>query len=201
VLVTKGQIKQDDSAIAIIGTREPSAQASEAARSLARGLADRGITIVSGLALGIDTAAHLGALDAQGGRTIAVLGCGLRHVHPRSNAGLATQIVGRGALVSELHPSTPIQGRHLMARDRIIAGLSRVVVVVEAGLNSGSLDTAQRAMTQGRLLYAMQGSEGTDDLISKGVQPITPDSAELDVLAAAARAQLAQAEPSQPSLW
>ncbi|NLS77869.1 MAG: DNA-protecting protein DprA [Chloroflexi bacterium] len=201
VLFVKGGFREDEQAVAVVGTREPSAPACEAARRLALGLADRGITVVSGLALGIDTAAHRGALEAQGGRTIAVLGCGLRHVHPRSNTALAREIVDRGALVSELQPSTPIQGRHLMARDRIIAGLSRIIVVVEAGLNSGSLDTAQKAVAQGRLLYAMPGSEGTDDLIAKGARPIVPNNAALDDLAAATGTRLAREEPSQPSLW
>ncbi len=208
VLFAKGQlVPADAQAIAIVGTRQPSGEGIETAQSLARELAARGIAIISGLALGIDTAAHQGALEAEDGRTVAVLGCGVRHVHPRSNAALARQITGQGALVSELHPSAPVLGRNLMARDRIISGLSRVVVVAEAGLKSGSLDTAERAHSQGRIVYAIPGSEGTDDLLArgpkKGARRLVLEATMLDELAEAARAPVVPAgeEPRQPALW
>jgi DNA processing protein len=135
---------------------------------IARELADRGLTVVSGLAIGIDTAAHRGALAAPGGRTLAVPGSGLRAIHPRQNAPLAEAIARRGALLSEVHPNTPVSGPVLMARDRITSGLARAVIVVEAGEKSGSLDTAARARRQGRLLFALPGSPGTDALLAGG---------------------------------
>ncbi len=173
VLFVRGQMRPADTrAIAIIGTRGPSDQGLQTAQRLAGELAARGWTIVSGLALGIDTAAHRGALAALGGRTLAVLGSGLRLVHPRENAGLAEEITMRGALLSELHPSTPPRGPQLMARDRIISGLSRAVIVVEAGEKSGSLDTAFKARRQSRLVLAVPGSPGTDQLIASGATSV-----------------------------
>lgn len=133
-------------------------------------LAGRGLTVVSGMAAGVDTAAHRGALASQSGWTLAVLGSGIRVIHPHSNSGLAEKISSRGALLSELHPNAPPRGPQLMARDRIISGLSQVVIVVEAGLKSGSLDTASRGKKQGRPFYAVPGSEGTDYLVWEGAR-------------------------------
>lgn len=119
--------------MAIIGTREPTAEGVAAAETVARELVGQGLTIVSGLAIGIDTAAHRGALEAPGGRTIAVPGSGLRTLHPRQTVPLAERIARRDALLSEVHPDTPPSGPVRMARDRITSGLARAVVVVEAG--------------------------------------------------------------------
>jgi DNA processing protein len=173
VLFVRGQVRPADTrAVAIVGTREPGDQGLQTAERLAGELAARGWTIVSGLALGIDTAAHRGALAAPGGRTLAVLGSGLRVVHPSKNADLAQEIIARGALLSELHPSTPPRGPQLMARDRIISGLSHAVIVVEASEKSGSLDTASKARKQGRRVLAVPGSPGTDQLIISGATPV-----------------------------
>ena len=169
VLFVSGDVRpEDERAVAIVGTREPTPSAVERAETIARELAARGWTIVSGLALGIDTAAHRGALKADEGRTLAVLGSGLRTIHPRENARLAEEIICRGALLSEFHPNSPPRGQNLMARDRIVSGLSRAVIVVEAGEKSGSLDTAAKARRQGRPVWAVPGSPGTDLLIKNG---------------------------------
>jgi DNA processing protein len=173
VLFVRGTLKRDDNnAVAIVGTRAPGAEGVKIATNLARELANRGLTVVSGLALGIDTAAHVGALTAEEGRTIAVLGSGIRNVHPRENAELAARIAQHGAVLSELLPNTAPRGPQLMARDRLISGLSQAVIVVEAGTQSGSLDTAHRAEKQGRLVYAVPGSPGTDGLLRLGAKQV-----------------------------
>lgn len=173
----------DTEAVAIVGTRQPSAQAVNAAEMIACELAGRGLTVVSGLALGVDTAAHRGALRAAGGRTLAVLGSGLHAIHPRSNQPLAEAIRLRGALLSELPPATRVCGPNLMARDRLIGGLSRAVIVVEAAEKSGSFDTAMRALRQGRLLLAVPGSPGTEVLLAAGAGRLEPACADWDALA------------------
>ncbi|MCC6483551.1 MAG: DNA-protecting protein DprA [Armatimonadetes bacterium] len=169
ILYCAGDLLESDSvAVAVVGTREPSAQSERTAFELASELAERGVTVVSGLARGIDTAAHRGAMSADSGRTIGVIGSGLKRIHPRENASFAREMAERGAVLSELAPDIPPQGMHLMARDRIISGLSRAVVVVEAVEGSGSLDTAARAKKQGRPVYAVPGSAGCDALLRRG---------------------------------
>jgi DNA processing protein len=203
VLFMRGAFKRtDDNAVAIVGTREPTRSAVEVAYTIGRELALRGLTIVSGLALGIDTAGHRGAIET--GRTIAVLGSGIRHIHPRENADLAEQIIGCGAILTELHPNTPPKGQNLMARDRIISGLSRAVIVIEAGEKSGSLDTASKAIKQGRLVYAVPGSAGTDQLIASGAQRVDPSAIKFDQLVAEMTEPPIPNEgsaPQQSSFW
>jgi DNA processing protein len=183
LLFVRGELLSGDvQAVAIVGTRQPTPDAAAVAESLACGLAERGLTIVSGLALGIDTAAHQGALCARDGRTLAVPGSGLRAIHPRENVPLAEEIALRGALLSELKPSTVGHGRVLMARDRIVSGLSRAVIVVEAGERSGTLDTVRQARRQGRLVLAVPGSPGTDLVLAQGAERLEPDSVDLDAL-------------------
>lgn len=183
ILFVYGTLKPDDErAMAIVGTRSPSELGIATATQLARELALRGLTIVSGLALGIDAAAHRGALEAEDGRTLAILGSGIRMIHPRANVELAAQIAEHGAVLSELMPDTPPRGLQLMARDRIISGLSRAVIVVEANEKSGSLDTAQRAKKQGRLILAVPGSEGTDLLIRGGAEQLEVKGLDVDAL-------------------
>ncbi|MBI3760741.1 MAG: DNA-protecting protein DprA [Chloroflexi bacterium] len=187
LLFVRGRLAAADvHAVAVVGSREASPRGMEAAKQLAAALADRGLTVVSGLAIGIDTAAHRGAVDV-GGRTLAVLGSGLRVIHPRENAELAEEIAAQGALLSELHPDAPPSGPTLMARDRIVSGLARAVIVVEAGVRSGSLDTAAKALKQGRALYAVAGSDGTDKLLREGARRVDPDS-DLDSLVEEIRA-------------
>lgn len=172
----------DEKAVAIVGTRKPSPQATIFAETLGEELAKRGLTVVSGLALGIDSAAHQGALRSAAGRTLAVLGSGLRAIHPRVNIPLAVEIMTRGAVISELLPNTPVRGPNLMARDRLISGLSLAVIVIEADTNSGSLDTASKAKRQGRKLLAVPGSHGTDTLLEEGAESITPGDIDFDEL-------------------
>jgi DNA processing protein len=199
VLFVRGDLRaNDEEAVAIVGTREPSERGRRIAQHLAQELSKRGLTIVSGLALGIDTAAHRGALDA-GGRTLAVLGLGLRQpVHPRQNADLAEEIAASrasGAVLSELMPNEPLRRSALMIRDRIVSGLSRAVIVVEAQEKSGSLDTAARALTQGRGVYAVPGSPGTQKLLAEGANLL--DAAGLDLLIERVRGHEPQ-EPTDP---
>jgi DNA processing protein len=203
VLFLRGALKRsDDNAVAIVGTREPTRGAVELAHTIGRELAARGLTIVSGLALGIDTAGHRGAIEM--GRTIAVLGSGIRFIHPKENTELAEQIIGCGAILSELHPNTPPKGQNLMARDRIISGLSRAVIVIEAGEKSGSLDTAAKAKKQGRVVYAVPGSAGTDLLIANGARVIDPAALNFDVLANEISQSTVDVDPPRPqqaTLW
>lgn len=144
--------------LAIVGSRNPTAQGEDNARAFARALAQGGYTIVSGLALGVDAAAHEGALDA-GGATIAVVGTGLDQVYPRRNAGLAAHILAGGGLIaSEYSLGTPVMQANFPRRNRLIAGLTQGCLVVEAAVQSGSLITARLAVEAGREVFAIPGS-------------------------------------------
>jgi DNA processing protein len=147
----------DGRAVAVVGSRRASPGALETARRLAAGLAGVGLTIVSGLARGCDAAAHRGALDA-GGRTVAVLGSGLDVIYPPEHGGLADEIAGRGAIVSELPPGSPPLPHHFRQRNRLISGLAIGVVVIEANERSGSLITAGYALAQGREVMVVPGT-------------------------------------------
>ena len=146
----------DTAAIAIVGSRGASPSALETAAQLGCEIAARGIAVVSGLARGVDSAAHRGAL--RSGRTIAVLGSGIDCIYPREHATLADQISQKGLVVSEYPPGTPPLAFHFPMRNRLISGLSRAVVVVEANEKSGSLITAACALDQGRDVMAVPGS-------------------------------------------
>jgi|RhiMethySRZTD1v2_1073278.scaffolds.fasta_scaffold22954_10 DNA processing protein len=146
----------DQPAVAIVGSRAASLTAMETARRLAAELASRGITVVSGLARGVDSAAHRGALEH--GRTIAVLGSGVDHIYPSEHAALAEQITTTGLVVSEYPPGTMPLPFHFPMRNRLISGLSRAVVVIEASDKSGSLITASCAAEQGRDVMAVPGN-------------------------------------------
>jgi DNA processing protein len=168
----------DALAIAVVGSRQATAYGIEVAETLAADLAARGVTIVSGLARGIDTAAHRGAL-AAGGRTLAVLGHGITHVYPRENATLAEAIARRGALVSQFPATIPPLAHLFPARNRTLAGLALGVVVVEAAERSGALITAGLAGDLGREVFAVPGritsaaSRGTNGLIRDGARLVT----------------------------
>ena len=162
-------------ALAVVGTRRPAAYGSSVAHRLASDLAQRGLVIVSGLARGIDSAAHRGALEAKG-QTVAVLGCGVDVIYPRENKRLAEQIVETGALVSEFPLGTSPQPENFPIRNRIISGLSLGVLIVEAAEYSGSLITARLASEQNREVYAVPGnitsaqSFGPNLLIKQGAK-------------------------------
>jgi DNA processing protein len=166
----------DALAIAIVGARRATPYGLEVAGALAGDLAVRGVTIVSGLARGIDTAAHRGALEA-GGRTIAVLGCGLDVVYPPENRALAREIEARGAVVSQFAPGTPALPWHFPVRNRTIAGLALGVVVVEAGDRSGALITARFAADLGREVFAIPGRITSE--LSRGPHALIADGARL----------------------
>jgi DNA processing protein len=165
----------DECAIAVVGTRRPTSYGRDAADRLAGDLARAGVTIVSGLAKGIDTHAHRSALAACG-RTIAVLGSGLDRIYPAENAALAREISEKGTLISEYPPGTPPDAANFPARNRIISGLSRGVLVIEARESSGALITADFALEQGRDVFAIPGnifwptSEGSHRLIQQGAK-------------------------------
>jgi DNA processing protein len=178
VLYVRGCLdKRDEWAVAVVGTRRASVYGKEAARMVGTGLAQAGVTVISGLARGIDTVAHRTALDA-GGRTVAVLGCGVDVIYPAQNARLAAEIVERGALVSEYALGTRPDARNFPPRNRIISGLTLGTVVVEADLGSGALITAGFAAEQGREVFAVpgnifaRGNRGTNDLIKQGAKMV-----------------------------
>lgn len=202
ILYAQGHIApQDENAVAIIGTREPTPDSIQVAQSIAQEFAHRGLTIISGLAIGIDTAAHKGALMAENGRTIAVLGSGLQAIHPRQNISLAEQITHRGAVISEYRPRTRVKGSQLMARDRIISGLSLAVIVIQANEKSGTLDTAQKARKQDRMLFAIPGSPGADLLISQGADALNPNQIDYDALVKRILNKPSNTKPQQMSLF
>lgn len=165
--------------VAVVGSRKATSYGRRVASVVSARLAAAGVPIISGLAFGIDAAAHQAALDA-GGQSVAVLPCGLAHkdISPRTNLPLAERIIRNGALLSEYPAGTTARKENFLARNRLISGFSRAVVVVEAALPSGSLITAKHAMEQGRDVWAVPGmidapqSRGTNDLIAQGAQPL-----------------------------
>lgn len=177
VLYFKGNLlKSDERALAIVGTRRASRYGLEFAKQLASQLASLGITIVSGLASGIDTAAHSGAVEAQG-RTIAVFGCGVDTIFPAENRDLAKRIESFGACVSEFPIGTPTGKSNFPRRNRIISGLSLGVIVVEGHYDSGAMITAKEALEQGREVFAVPGNVGLEQ--SKGPHWLIKQGAKL----------------------
>lgn len=181
VLLVRGKLQIPHFALAIVGTRRPSAYGRQATLEITRELAGTGVTIVSGLAFGIDALAHATALQV-GGHTLAVLGSGIGEIYPSRNQQLAENILqAGGALISEYPLETEIAAYNFPQRNRIIAGLARGVVVVEARARSGSLITAKLALEQGREVFAVPGSifvetsVGTNNLIAEGARPITSE--------------------------
>jgi len=178
VLFVKGAITTEDAwSVAIVGTRNPTAYGREVARQLAADLVRNRVTVVSGLARGVDAQAHRAALDG-GGRTLAVLGCGVDVIYPYEHRRMAQEITEAGALISDYPLGTLPEAGNFPPRNRIISGLSLGVVVVEAGVTSGALITAQFATEQGREVFAVPGSilqrnsEGANRLIRDGARPV-----------------------------
>lgn len=176
-------------AVAIVGSRKPTSYGREVAEKLSYELAQKGIIIVSGLALGIDAIAHRGALEA-GKTTIAVLANGLNTVYPSSHKELARKIIEKqGALISEYEPSMPPLPHQFLERNRLVSGLTDAVIVVEAAIRSGTLSTATHALNQGKTVFAVPGnitnpmSAGCNALIRQGAIPVTSIQDILDVIA------------------
>jgi DNA processing protein len=188
VLYVKGELLPDDDwAVAIVGTRRLTQYGRQVTEEVAGVLARNGITLVSGLARGIDAVAHQASL-AAGGRTLAVLGSGVDQIYPPEHRNLAGQIVANGALLSDYAPGTPPEAANFPPRNRIISGLARAVVVIEAGQESGALITAAFAADQGREVFAVPGSiyavqsKGTNLLIQQGARPLLTPQDILDTL-------------------
>lgn len=172
-----GRLEPEDAlAIAIVGTRRATPYGVAVAERLASDLATRGVTVVSGLARGIDSSAHRGAL-AVGGRTLAVLGCGIDVVYPPESRALREAIVERGALISQFDPGTPPLAWHFPARNRTLAGLALGVIVVEAAQRSGALITARLAGELGREVFAVPGKITSE--MSRGSHALLLDGAKL----------------------
>lgn len=176
VIYMRGSLLEEDNwAVGIVGTRRMTSYGSQVTNEIAHALASSGITVVSGLARGVDAVAHRSTLNS-GGRTIAVLGSGVDRIYPPEHRQLAKQIMVNGALLSDYAPGTPPEGINFPPRNRIISALAKAVVVVEAGKQSGALITAAFAAEQGREVYAVPGniyapqSKGTNLLIQQGAQ-------------------------------
>lgn len=196
----------DELALAVVGTRKMSVYGKQACERLVSEVAGRGVTVVSGLARGIDATAHRTAL-AAGGRTIAVLACGVDVVYPAEHAGLAGEIAASGAIVSEYALGSSPEAGNFPARNRVISGMSRATLVVEAGETSGALITANFALDQGRDVLAVPGSifapgcVGTNRLIQSGAKPILDPKDifdELDVVTVGQQLEFRAIAPDDP---
>ena len=188
VLYLKGNLAEEDLwSAAIVGTRRYTDYGRQVTEEITRVLASNGVTVISGLARGIDGIAHKVALE-HGGRTLAVLGSGLDQIYPPEHIRLSGKIIEQGALISDYPPGTPPDGSNFPPRNRIISGLSRVVIVIEAGQKSGALITAGYAADQGKEVLAVPGrihspmSKGTNLLIKQGAHPLVEPRDVLDLL-------------------
>lgn len=161
ILYVQGKLlRQDERSLAVVGTRQATIYGQEMSKQFSKGLAQAGFTIVSGLARGIDTLAHQGALEA--GRTIAVLGSGLASIYPSENKNLAAQIAECGAVISEFPMATSPDRSHFPQRNRIVSGMTLGTILIEAPEKSGAMLTAEKAMTQGRPVFALPGRADSD---------------------------------------
>ncbi|HEY1085250.1 MAG TPA: DNA-processing protein DprA [Candidatus Saccharimonadales bacterium] len=181
--------EQRQPSVAIVGTRKPTTYGKEVTHMLAYELAKRGVIIVSGLALGVDSIAHRAALEA-GGTTLAVLGCGLPRIYPSSHKALAEQIVKEGgAVLSEYQENEQARPHYFLERNRLVSGLSDAVIITEAASRSGTLNTAMHALEQGKEVFVVPGnitspmSIGCNQLIKQGATPISSSSEVLEVIA------------------
>lgn len=205
LLYVLGSLKpQDQTAVAVVGSRYPTAYGKSFAERIGIGLSQRGIAVVSGLARGVDSAGHRGAL-AAGGRTIGVLGCGIDLIYPPENQKLFEEVIAHGAVISEFPLGTPPESDHFPIRNRVISGISLGVVVVEATLRSGSLITARFALEQGREVFAVPGnvdsarSAGTNRLIRQGAKLVTGTEDILEEIAFPSPLESPESKP-QPKL-
>lgn len=180
ILYVQGSLlKEDQRCLAVVGTRQASIYGQEMAQKLSRELAQAGYTVVSGLARGIDTCAHRGALGE--GRTIAVLGSGLASIYPAENSELASTIRQKGALISEFAMATPPDRQNFPQRNRIVSGMTMGTILIEAPRHSGGMLTAERAISQGRPLFALPGRvdydcfKGNHALIKEGKAELVED--------------------------
>jgi DNA processing protein len=203
VLYVQGELKSVDAqGIAIIGTRQASIYGLEMAERFGRDFAEQGVTVVSGLARGIDTAAHRGAL--RGGRTVAILGSGLAQIYPQENCALARQISEQGAVLSELSLTTPPHKSHFPRRNRLVSGLTRGTVLIEAPLKSGALITMECARLQKRRLFALPGRadgehfRGNHALLKRGDAQLVENVQ--DVLQAYGDLWIPRQRPTGPAL-
>ena len=205
LLYVRGQLlPEDEWCLAVVGTRRPTIYGRQVAEEIVAELAQNKITIISGLARGIDSVGHRGALEA-GGRSIAVMGGGLDAIYPAENASLAQSIIKRGALLSEFHPGTRPRPENFPRRNRIISGMSLGVLVVEAGETSGALITAHLALEQNREVFAIPGSilslasRGTNRLIQEGAKLVadcTDILEELNLTAVGSQMEMKEILPS-----
>ncbi|MBI4336833.1 MAG: DNA-protecting protein DprA [Chloroflexi bacterium] len=203
VLYLRGELLlEDERAVAVVGTRRATAYGREACAALVKDLVGAGITVISGLARGIDAVAHRAALEA-GGRTLAVLGSGLDVVYPPEHKALAQEVAARGAVISEHPPGTRPEARHFPRRNRIISGMSLGVLVAEAPEDSGALWTVHWALEQGRDVFAVPGSvfspgsRGTNRLIQDGAKLVLEVK---DILEELNLASVVAVQPPLPSL-
>ena len=195
VLFVRGEIRPEDTtAAAVVGTRMPSHYGRQVAEKLGRELAQHGVTVVSGLARGVDTFAHKGALEG-GGRTLAVLGCGIDVYYPPENRKLYDAISAQGAVISEFSLGVDPLAMNFPKRNRVVSGLSQAVVAVEAGEKSGVLNTVGWATDQGRAVFAVPGnitsqqSLGINRLLKEGARPMLSVADILRELGVAKRAE------------
>lgn len=208
ILYLNGAISAEDAwSVAIVGTRAVTAYGRQVTEEIATTLAQNGVTIVSGLARGVDAIAHSAALKA-GGRTLAVLGSGVDRIYPPEHRPLAEKICKNGAIISDYAPGTPPESANFPPRNRIISGLSLAIVVIEAAETSGSLITASFAAEQGRDVFAVPGnifapqSKGTNRLIANGARPLLAVKDILDALDLTRnleRREIRQSLPADPT--
>ncbi|HCR55937.1 TPA: DNA-protecting protein DprA [Candidatus Saccharibacteria bacterium] len=175
--------------VAIVGTRKPTGYGRDVTHKIAFELASRGVVVVSGLALGVDSIAHKAALEA-GGTTIAVLGCGLPRIYPSSHKGLADEIVKKGgAVMSEYERDEEARPHYFLERNRIVSGLADAIIITEAAAKSGTLNTAAHALEQGKEIFVVPGnitsplSSGCNELLKQGAAVLTSYQDVLDVIA------------------
>ena len=195
-LYSKGQLPEYQLGVAIVGTRKPTAYGRQVTAELSERLVERGAIIISGLAHGVDGIAHEAALDARG-QTVAVLACGLDQVYPAIHRGLADKIIASGgALISEYPPGTPPLPHRFLERNRLVSGLADIVIVTEASLRSGTMNTVSHALAQGKDVYAVPGpitsamSAGCNALIAQGANPIVSIEQFLDQIVPLTTAQI-----------